>query len=246
MDGDIGNWVSGIPVVTRYWFFSFFILPLTTRLGLIDPINLVLFSNKVIGGFQIWRLITSLFWHPVNFNWLMMLFFLYSYSRLLEEGYFAGQPADFLFMLIFNAICIDIAGLFFDLYVMSPALVFSALYVWCQINKDSIVRFWFGIQVKAMYFPWVLFLFFFILGANWPILLLGIVVGHLYFFIMFKYPQDFGGSRLLSTPQFLYNLLPNERVTGGFGAPPQRRRGDGNEPNRRAGHNWGQGQRLGD
>ena len=42
-----------------------------------------------------------------------------------------------------------------------------------------------------------------------------------------------------------YNLLPNERVTGGFGAPPQRRRGDGNEPNRRAGHNWGQGQRLG-
>ena len=53
MDGDIGNWVSGIPVVTRYWFFSFFILPLTTRLGLIDPINLVLLSNKVIGGFQV-------------------------------------------------------------------------------------------------------------------------------------------------------------------------------------------------
>ena len=53
MDGDIGNWVSGIPVVTRYWFFSFFILPLTTRLGLIDPINLVLLSDKVIGGFQV-------------------------------------------------------------------------------------------------------------------------------------------------------------------------------------------------
>lgn len=53
MDGDIGTWVSGIPKVTRYWFFSFFILPLTTRLGLIDPNNLVLLSNKVIGGFQV-------------------------------------------------------------------------------------------------------------------------------------------------------------------------------------------------
>lgn len=112
MEGDIGTWISGIPVVTRYWFFSFFFLPLTTRLGLIDPRNLILFSDKVISNFQvrerhvvagrssvvlcnlsylfpvlqIWRLVTALLWHPVNFNWLMMLYFLYSYSRLLEEG----------------------------------------------------------------------------------------------------------------------------------------------------------------
>ena len=33
--------------------------------------------------------------------------------------------------------------------------------------------------------------------------LLGIIVGHLYFFLMFKYPQDFGGISLLHTPQFL-------------------------------------------
>jgi derlin-1 len=243
MDGDIGTWISSIPKVTRYWFFSFFILPLTTRLGLINPANLVLVPNSVISGFQIWRLVTSLLWHPVNFNWLMMLFFLYSYSRLLEEGYYLGRPAEFLFMLLFNSICIDIVGLFFELYIMSPALVFSVLYVWCQINKDSIARFWFGIQVKAMYFPWVLFLFFFILGANWPILLLGILVGHLYFFIMYKYPQDFGGNTLLNVPQFLYNWLPNERTMGGFGSAPQRRN-DGNQRGDRGGHNWGQGRNL--
>jgi derlin-1 len=33
--------------------------------------------------------------------------------------------------------------------------------------------------------------------------LFGIVVGHLYFFLMFKYPQDFGGARLLQVPSFL-------------------------------------------
>ena len=33
--------------------------------------------------------------------------------------------------------------------------------------------------------------------------LLGIVVGHLYFFLAFKYPQDFGGAALLKTPEFL-------------------------------------------
>lgn len=33
--------------------------------------------------------------------------------------------------------------------------------------------------------------------------LLGILVGHLYFFLMFKYPQDFGGRALLKTPDIL-------------------------------------------
>ena len=34
--------------------------------------------------------------------------------------------------------------------------------------------------------------------------LLGIAVGHVYFFLMFKYPQDFNGVQLLHTPQILY------------------------------------------
>ncbi len=34
--------------------------------------------------------------------------------------------------------------------------------------------------------------------------LLGIAVGHIYFFLMFKYPQDFNGVQLLQTPQILY------------------------------------------
>ena len=38
---------------------------------------------------------------------------------------------------------------------------------------------------------------------RWPAILLGIVVGHLYFFLTMKYPQEFGGRRLIVTPQFL-------------------------------------------
>lgn len=33
--------------------------------------------------------------------------------------------------------------------------------------------------------------------------LIGNLVGHLYFFLMFKYPMDLGGRSFLSTPQFL-------------------------------------------
>ena len=93
---------------------------------------------------------------------------------------------------------------------------------------------------QAMYLPWILLLFNFILHGRWamkhqhlvcthfflhacenmlPSLspphtnyssfwsdLVGILAGHLYFFVMFKYPQDFGGQVLLSTPQILWVL----------------------------------------
>ena len=33
--------------------------------------------------------------------------------------------------------------------------------------------------------------------------IIGIFVGHVYFFLMFKYPQDFGGQRFITTPSIL-------------------------------------------
>jgi hypothetical protein len=52
-------------------------------------------------------------------------------------------------MLIFNSICLVIISLFLGLMVLSPSLIFSVLYIWCQINREGIVTFWFGIQVKV-------------------------------------------------------------------------------------------------
>ena len=51
--------------------------------------------------------------------------------------------------------------------------------------------------------------------------LCGILIGHMYFFLMFKYPQDFGGPSLLSTPDFLYKYFPNRRGgVSGYGQGP--------------------------
>ena len=61
-----------------------------------------------------------------------------------------------------------------------------------------------------MYLPWVLFAFNMIIAGGGVMELIGILIGHMYFFLMFKYPQDFGGPSLLSTPQFMYNWFPNQ------------------------------------
>ena len=62
------------------------------------------------------------------------------------------------------------------------------------------VRFFFGITLKAQYLPWVLCLFNMIVKGGGMIELIGIFVGHIYYFLKFRYAQDFGGDEWLKTP----------------------------------------------
>lgn len=246
---DIGDWYRGIPQITRYWFTGAVVVPIASRIGLLNPMWLILTFEHFIYKFQLWRPVTAALFYPISgprgFHYLMNLYFLYSYSTRLETGVFDGRPADYLFMLLFNWICLVIIGLVAELMILMDPLVLSVLYVWCQLNKDMIVQFWFGTRFKAMYLPWVLFAFNLIIGSGGMMELFGIVVGHLYFFLMFKYPQDFGGARLLSVPSFLYKYFPNRQGgVAGFGmAPASRRRPDDNGGGGR--HHWGGGQVLG-
>ena len=85
--------------------------------------------------------------------------------------------------------------------------------------------------------------------------LCGILIGHMYFFLMFKYPQDFGGPSLISTPDILYKWFPNRRGgVAGYGQAPasaQQPGGGGGQGGGGGGggfprpHAWGGGQRLG-
>lgn len=79
--------------------------------------------------------------------------------------------------------------------------------------------------------------------------LIGILVGHLYFFLKFKYPQEYDGPELLNTPKILEHYFPPQRggIRGFGNTPPQRAGGQqsGQGRNLFGGHNWGQGRVLG-
>ncbi|XP_055770734.1 derlin-1-like isoform X2 [Salvelinus fontinalis] len=157
-------------------------------------------------------------------------------------------------MLLFNWLCIVITGLMMDMQLLMIPLIMSVLYVWAQLNRETIVSFWFGTRFKACYLPWVILGFNYIIGGSVVNELIGNLVGHLYFFLMFKYPMDLGGRSFLSTPDFLYRFLPNRRGgVSGFGAPPSRRPaapeaggGGGGGGGMGGRHAWGAGFRLGD
>ena len=131
--------------------------------------------------------------------------------------------------------------------LMDP-MIMSVIYVYCMLNQDLIVSFWFGTRFKARYLPWALFGVNFLLGGGGVFELVGIVVGHLYYFVMIKYPAE-QGVTLLQTPQILYNYFPNDapstftRPSSSRPSAPQARAG---ETTSAGGYNWGRGRRLED
>jgi derlin-1 len=245
LGNDIQDWFNGLPFFTKRWFGLSVLFPLLGRFDLVSVWRFTLNWNQFAYKFHFWRPMTSLFYFPVSFGWVFNLYFLYTYSLRLESGVFDGRPAEYFFLLSFNSFCCVAAGFVMSFPYLMWTMVMSLIYIWCMINKDYVVHYWFGIQLKARYLPWVMFALSFICNYDGRQELIGIFVGHLYYFIMFKFPQDFGGPTLLATPQFMYNWFPNKRSRHYGEALAFERPNGGNQGGRRQ-HDWeGIGHRLG-
>ncbi|XP_034933841.1 derlin-1 [Chelonus insularis] len=245
---DLQVWLYSIPLFTRCWLLATVALSLVGRFSLISPQIFILIYDNFIYNFEVWRAVTSVFYYPIHqgtgFHFLMNCYFLYRYSFKLESEEYSGRPADYLFMLIFNWICCLIIGLIVNLPLLMDPMVLSILYIWCQLNQDIIINFWFGMQFKAMYLPWVLCGFNLIISGGGILELIGILVGNLYFFLKFKYPQEYDGYELLNTPKILESFFPSQRINiRGFSHNVQR--SNGSERRIFRSHNWGQGHVLG-
>lgn len=97
-----------------------------------------------------------------------------------------------------------------------------------------------------MYLPWVLFAFNLIISGGGMMELFGILVGHLYVFLKFKYPQELGGPELLNTPKFLESYFPPQRGGWRWIGATSTQRAQAPVRNTFGGHNWGRGHVLGE
>lgn len=240
------DWFKSVPFFTRYWFAGTIIFTLLGRFGILNPMNLI-FLWEPITRFQIWRFFTCVLYYPLSpatgFHFLINLYFLYKYSGYLESGFYAANPADYFFMLVVNWICCLLIACFVNLPFLMDPMVLSVLYVWCQLNKDVIVNFWFGTRFKAMYLPWVLLGFNVVVNGGGLVEIIGILVGHFYYYLFFLYP-DYSNMRLLSTPAIFKQWFPSQAGgIHGFGVPPVRPATAAPPPTR--GRSWGAGHRLG-
>ncbi|XP_045891466.1 derlin-3 isoform X2 [Micropterus dolomieu] len=192
-----------IPVVTRAYTTAC-VLTTAAQLEVITPFQLYFNPYLIITRYQIWRLITSfLFFGSLGFSFVFNIIFLYRYCRMLEEGCFRGRTADFVFMFLFGGIMMTLFGLFANVFFLGQAFIIMLVYVWSRRHPLIRMNFFGLLNFQAPFLPWVLMGFSLLLGNSIVVDLLGISVGHMYYFLEDVFPNQPGGRKLLMTPELL-------------------------------------------
>jgi len=86
---------------------------------------------------------------------------------------------------------------------LGEALTTMIVYVWCRRNPYVRYNFFGLFNFQAPYLPWILVLFSVLFGGSVLVDLVGIAVGHAYYFLEDVFPNQHGGTRLLKTPAFM-------------------------------------------
>ncbi|XP_036000206.1 derlin-3 isoform X2 [Fundulus heteroclitus] len=164
-----------IPVVTRTYMTACVLTTVAVQLQVVSPFQLYFNPELIISRYQLWRLITS------------FLFF--------------GSPGfGFLFNIIF---LLQLLGLFANIVFLGQAFIIMLVYVWSKRNRLILMNFFGLLHFQAAFLPWVLAGCSLLLGNPVTVDLLGISVGHVYYFLEDVFPHRPGGRKLLTTPELL-------------------------------------------
>ncbi|RUS82281.1 hypothetical protein EGW08_009959 [Elysia chlorotica] len=197
-----------MPPITRAYTTACVLTTLAVQLDIISPFQIYFNPDLIFRQFQIWRIVTSfLYFGQIGFNFLFNMIFAYRYCRMLEEGSFRGKPADFLFMFMFGGFFMVIMALFVNLVFLGSAFTMMLVYVWSRRNPYIRLNFFGLMNFQAPFLPWVLLGFSLLIGNSVIIDMMGIAIGHIYFFLEDVFPRQQGGFKVLKTPRFLKTLL---------------------------------------
>ncbi|GAB4852682.1 ER-associated protein degradation protein [Ancistrocladus abbreviatus] len=234
------EWYNSLPPISKAYGTTCLLFTAAYQLGLYHPEHIALLFAPVFKNFQIWRLFTNFFFlggFSINFG--IRLLMIARYGVQLEQGPFDRRTADFLWMIIFGSLSLLVLSAIPMLWspFLGISLVFMLMYVWSREFPNAQINIYGLFTLKGFYLPWVMLGLDVIFGS--PLLpnLLGIVAGHLFYFLTVLHPLA-GGKNVLKTPRWVQKLVSRWRI----GAPPA----TAVQPERRTGAFSGRGRRLTD
>ncbi|ERL95128.1 hypothetical protein D910_12398, partial [Dendroctonus ponderosae] len=93
-----------------------------------------------------------------------------------------------------------IIAFFVNILFLGQAFTIMLVYVWSRRNLFVRMNFFGLLNFQAPYLPWVLVAFSVLLGNAIYVDLMGIAVGHIYYFLEDVFPNQRGGFKILKTP----------------------------------------------
>ncbi|URE09355.1 hypothetical protein MUK42_07799 [Musa troglodytarum] len=211
---------NSLPPVSKAYGTLCFLTTAAFQLNLFDLRTIVLLYQPVFTQFQteysamqmilVWRLFTNFFFlgkFSINFGIRLLMM----YSEIwcaTGEGPFDKRTADFLWMMLFGAFFLLVLSAipFFWSPFLGSSMVFMLLYLWSREFPTAQINIYGLVTLKAFYLPWAMLLLDTIFGSSIVPSLLGIVAGHLYYFLTVLHPLA-TGRNLLKTPTWVHKLV---------------------------------------
>ncbi|KAL3825209.1 hypothetical protein ACJIZ3_021238 [Penstemon smallii] len=208
---------NSLPPITKAYGTACLLVTVACQVGLLHPGFIAYVPYLSFMNFQVWRLITNFFFlGKFSINFGIRLLMIARYGVQLENGPFQRRTADFLWMMLFGAFSLLVLSVipFFWSPFLGISLVFMLLYIWSREYPNANINIYGLVALKAFYLPWAMLGLDVIFGS--PIVpdLLGIIAGHLYYFLTVLHPLA-GGKIILKTPVLIHKLVAKWRI----GAP---------------------------
>ncbi|CCW60839.1 unnamed protein product [Phytomonas sp. EM1] len=218
MAQNIETWFSSMGQITRLLLAYIVLSTGAVAFGALDPAYLAIYYPTLSSCIEIWRPFTSaLFFGPFSFSWIMTVLLFVTYSSNNEIRGITNKPADFVFMLFLLTLTLGFIGGFIGIPWTGHSLILALCWIHCKRNTADRILF-LGFECRSAYFPWVLVIFEFILAQSLLPNLLGVFVGHLYFFFKDILPSTHN-YQLLNTPVWLVNLVFRAGLGVSSGSP---------------------------
>jgi len=194
------------PKITKILTITCMVISLMTWFEIITPLYLYFNYELIFKKYQIWRIFTNFFYFG-NFS-LSLIFHLILFfrnSKYLEKSVFKGNSADYIFFLIVSIIVLSIIGPISGIVFLSNSLSFTMTYYWGRKSKHTFVNFMGIFTMRAPYLPWFYLLFSYLLESDFKNDLLGMIVGHTYYYFKDIFPRlkKSKGFHIFDTPDVL-------------------------------------------
>ncbi|GMH33614.1 hypothetical protein BSKO_01448 [Bryopsis sp. KO-2023] len=211
------------------------------QLNIVPLAQMAMSWRQVIKRLQIWRLVTHVgFVAPLSRYFAFRLLWLFIYGPPLEQQMTAYNPGEFAFLILFATVMFNIVYIFYPMGFCGSALIFTILYLWSRNFSSQEVSIWGLLNIKAFYLPWAFLGVDLLMGMPMAMLypdLIGIGIGHLYYFLMSLYPMA-SGNVILKCPIWLSRYMAQFYGKAASGVTPP---GGGRSSNTRGGGGGGGG-----
>lgn len=208
------DWYHALPPVTKTHVTVCVLTTLAFTVQVLNPYTLML-EGDFIRKLQLWRLFTNYFFlGKLGINFVFQIMWILNYGKQLETSTYQHNTADYIYMYLFGMMAMNVAAIlmpFFHLGFLSNSLVFMLSYVWSKNFATTPCSIYGLLTVKGFYLPFVFLALSVMLGGNWVADVLGILGGHLYYFLKVIHPAA-GGVSLLDTPRWLNRLVAQYRI----------------------------------